>query len=87
MIFKDSGHSFILIKIFAVGILALLLLIPTAMITDLINERANRKNEAISEVHNKWGNKQIIAGPILTVPYIVTNIIKTEDKDGEASCG
>ncbi len=68
---------------FAIGILALLLLIPTGMIKNLINERAERKNSAISEVNNKWGNRQVLAGPVLTIPYTVTDEIITKTKDGE----
>lgn len=82
MFLKNSARSSILIKMFAIGILALLLLIPTSMITDLIKERANRKNEAIAEVYNKWGNQQIVAGPVLTIPYTITDVVKTETENG-----
>ncbi len=64
--FKQTS---IIIKMVAVGFLALILLIPTAMISELINERERTRDTAINEVSSKWGNPQIIAGPILTVPY------------------
>ncbi len=83
MTLKNSVRSSILIKMFAIGILAMLLLIPTGMIKNLINERSMRKNSAISEVNNKWGNKQVLAGPVLTIPYTVTDEIVTKGKDGE----
>jgi len=49
--------------------LMLILLIPVAMIEDIIREREGRKSEAIREVSSKWGNSQTITGPILAVPY------------------
>ena len=83
MLLKNSTRNSILIKMFAIGILAMLLLIPTGMIKSLINERSMRKNSAISEVNNKWGNRQVLAGPVLTIPYTVTDEIVTKTKDGE----
>src|SRR3989339_596146 len=57
------------LKLFVVGFLVFILMIPTAMIAILVNERENRQSDAILEVSEKWGRKQMITGPILTVPY------------------
>lgn len=56
-------------RIIIVGVLALLLLIPVQMVKELVNERASLKNSAVAEISQKWGAQQIIAGPILSVPY------------------
>ena len=55
--------------------LAAALLIPTSMISGIINEREHRRNEAVSDVVSKWARKQTVCGPILTVPY---NIISRD---------
>lgn len=68
----------IFLKLIAVGFLMFLFMIPTGMINGLINERASRSEQAINEVSSKWGNKQTIVGPILTVPY--KKVVETEDK-------
>ncbi len=52
--------------------LILILLIPSAMLTSLIDERERTRNEAIREVSSKWGDRQMIGGPVLTVPYRTT---------------
>ena len=57
------------IKLISIGILILLLLIPTFMITSLIQERERTRETAINEVSNKWSREQIVCGPILTIPY------------------
>jgi inner membrane protein len=59
----------IAIRLFTIGILILLLLIPVSMIEDLISEREARQQEAISEVSSKWGEQQTISGLVLTVPF------------------
>jgi inner membrane protein len=56
-------------KLGSIVLLALLLLIPTAMIEELVHEREYTRMTAIEEVSAKWGNAQIIAGPYLTIPY------------------
>lgn len=58
-----------LVKLSVIFFISLLLLIPTGMIKDLIWERENTKNTAISEVSNKWGKEQQLIGPIISVPY------------------
>ena len=56
-------------KIGAIVLITLLLLIPTAMIHQLINERENRQWEAVEEVSSKWGNEQNLTGPFISIPY------------------
>ncbi|GAB6095275.1 cell envelope integrity protein CreD [Desulfatiferula olefinivorans] len=56
-------------KLISTGILILLLLIPTAMIQNLISERQDRRDEVIREISRKWGDRQTITGPFLTIPY------------------
>ncbi|NTW22600.1 cell envelope integrity protein CreD [Candidatus Falkowbacteria bacterium] len=74
----EKSKNFIIFKILAIGFLTLLLLIPTAMISSLVDEREQRRNEAINEIDAKWGNKQTIVGPILTLPY--KKIIQQDNK-------
>ncbi|MCD6180214.1 MAG: cell envelope integrity protein CreD [Bacteroidales bacterium] len=59
----------LLLKTLLIGFIALLLLIPTSMIGNLIYERENTQKEAVVEVSSKWGNAQTLTGPILSVPY------------------
>ena len=54
-----------------VGILVLLLLIPLSMVQELIDERAQRKSEAETNISQTWGGPQTILGPVIDVPYEV----------------
>src|SRR5688572_27632795 len=57
------------IKAAVTAVLALVLLIPVAMIRDLIAERQARRNEAVGGIALGWGQRQVIAGPFLSVAY------------------
>jgi inner membrane protein len=58
-----------IIKLIGVGVLILLLLIPLGMITGVLNERLQRRNEAVTEITSSWGKEQCVIGPVLGIPY------------------
>src|SRR5687767_3174802 len=58
-----------LARILFIGFLVALLQIPIGMIEGLIWERQRTDQEAIAEVSGKWGQNQVVAGPVLVVPF------------------
>ena len=58
-----------IIKLIGVGILILLLLIPLGMISGVLSDRLNRRNEAVSDITSSWGKQQCVIGPVLGIPY------------------
>ena len=66
--FFARRHSTIL-KLLGVGALVLVLLIPLAMITGVLNERLQRRNEAVADITLSWGKEQNVIGPVLGIPY------------------
>jgi len=69
------------LKLISIGVLILILLIPTSMLTSLIYERQGIRDNAIAEVSSKWGNAQTFGGPGLSIPY--STIIKDEKGQSE----
>jgi inner membrane protein len=61
--------SKLIIKGLIIGVLAIMLLIPTFFVQDLIREREHRQKEAFVEVSSKWADRQNITGPVLVIPY------------------
>jgi len=59
----------IILKSFFIGILVLLLLIPTAFILSLVSERQSRQQEAVNEISSKWAGPQTVTGPVIGIPY------------------
>jgi len=64
------NKSKLLVKGVIIGVLVLVLMIPTYYVQNLIEEREQRQKEATAEVSSKWAGKQNIAGPILVLPYL-----------------
>ena len=64
------ARNSISLKLLVIGIFVLILLIPSEMVQSLIRERESTRNEAISEIWRTWGDKQILAGPVISVPVI-----------------
>ncbi|MBB6327349.1 inner membrane protein [Algoriphagus iocasae] len=67
--FQDWISRSTSLKLLVIGFIALLLLIPQALITDLIDERQTRLQETENEVTNKWSRAQTVIGPYLALPY------------------
>jgi inner membrane protein len=68
------------IRLFLIGILILILLIPSGMIQGLIYERESNHNNAVNEISDKWGKEQTFTGPVLAVPFAETRL----DEKGKA---
>jgi inner membrane protein len=77
----SKGYIFKIILLF---LLTLLLLIPLAMIRDLIGERTLTAATAEKGIMEAWGNELVAIGPVIAIPGIRTqrNITETE-KEGE----
>jgi len=80
--YSKTAHWFresMLVKLCFIGLLTLLLLIPSTWIQSLISERQLRQNEVVDEISDKWSGKQLVEGPVLILPYLNT-IAEKNDK-------
>jgi inner membrane protein len=57
------------VKMIVVTLLALFLLIPSFWIQEIIKERIKLKDEVEKQLASQWGDKQILAGPVLNIPF------------------
>ena len=71
MIGEKSKNS-VGLKMVIIAGLVILLLIPTLIIQFIIYERENRRKEVMQEVTVKWGEKQKLTGPVLSIPVEFT---------------
>ena len=65
-------------KLFVLGVLSLLLLIPLGLIYDLVQERAGLAREAEDRIAAGWGREQQLLLPMLRLEYFRDRL----DKDG-----
>ncbi len=56
------------LKALIIGVLTMLLLVPAAMISEIIQERQSLNAITTETVSNDWATDQLITGPVLTVP-------------------
>ena len=68
------------LKIALMGVLALLMLIPLAMVQSQINDRQRAADESRNEVAASWGRKQTLTGPVLKFTYEVEVLDKDQKK-------
>ena len=64
---------FVAIKVFIIGLLTLILMIPMFLIDNLINEREQIAREASLDVYHKWSGRQTLLGPVLTILFYESN--------------
>jgi inner membrane protein len=57
------------VKLIFIGVLIVVLLIPSSLINNLITERASRQDDMMKDVSDKWSGSQLIMGPVLVIPY------------------
>src|SRR5690606_14844498 len=62
-------NNSVTLKLFVIGLLAIILLIPSFQITSLIQERQQRQRSVVAEIGRSWSGPQVLGGPVLVVPY------------------
>lgn len=65
----EGSSNKILWKSIITGVLILVLLIPTAFISNLVSERKARQANVVTEVSEKWAQSQLLTGPYIYLPY------------------
>jgi inner membrane protein len=59
----------VMLRMIIIGVLSLLLLIPSFLVMGLMYDRKETRDRAIADVSEKWGGAQTFAGPVLTIPF------------------
>lgn len=62
------------IKAAVIGALVLVLLIPVSMINSVVHDRQSVHQQARWEIMRAWGQPQLLAGPVLVVPYTLRHV-------------
>lgn len=59
----------VMLRMAIIGFLTMAMLIPSILVMELVSGRERTRSNAIAEVSEKWGERQTIAGPVLTLPF------------------
>jgi inner membrane protein len=79
--FNNWMKESISIKLASIGLLVLILLVPSSWIQSLMEERQERALSVTDEVADKWARAQTITGPVLVIPFTKREKID-KGKDG-----
>lgn len=68
-----------------IGFIAVAMLVPLFLAKQVVSDRTYYYRTAISSIAKTWGTQQVIAGPVLVVPYTehIINIDTVTDDKGE----
>jgi len=67
---NNWARNSISLKLLVIGFFVLILLIPSEMMQSLIRERETTRDQTASEIWRTWGDKQVLAGPVVSVPVV-----------------
>ncbi|MHA4893211.1 cell envelope integrity protein CreD [Pedobacter sp. PWIIR3] len=81
--FMTQVNESVGIKLFLIGMLTVVLLLPSSWVQSLISEREIRSDEVVSEVASKWSGNQLIESPVLQLP--IKSLVKSTDTAGKIS--
>ena len=56
-------------KMIVVGVLVIICFIGSLLVLGVVSERENREAEVAREVGEAWGRPQLVAGPVVAVPF------------------
>jgi len=70
------------VKMVIISFMAILLLIPSFLIQDIIHERITLAEKVKSELYTQWGGKQVVAGPVLNIPFTVVRHGESNQQNG-----
>jgi len=62
----------LVIKLGTITLMVLLLIIPIEMISGIVNERQQRRNDVVQDIARSAAYQQKLTGPVLVVPYSKT---------------
>ncbi|PHS32638.1 MAG: cell envelope integrity protein CreD [Methylophaga sp.] len=78
--FKRLSNSLVF-RFGLIAVLVGLMNIPLSMVEDIIHERSSLHHSVLYDISNTWGQKQVVRGPALIVPYtekIITVKVHTD---------
>jgi len=65
---QEKWYESMTVKMVLIGVMGLILLIPLALIMEVIRERSANAETARTEIGQLWASAQTVTGPVLNVP-------------------
>lgn len=71
-------------RLLVIAAIALAMLVPLSLVQGVVDERAQLYNGVLAEIAGVWGDRQLIQGPALVVPFVEKRVVdeRVTDKNG-----
>jgi len=69
------------LRLVAIALITLILMIPLAIIAELVNDRSDTRQETLADIGEEWSSKQTLLGPVIVVPFTSSDYISTSTGD------
>lgn len=68
-----------------IGVLAMAMLVPLALVGEIVYERGNRYSSVLNDIARTWGGAQTVIGPVLVVPFTEVRTIQQSLTESDGS--
>jgi inner membrane protein len=74
------------VRLLFVALVGLVLIVPLLMVYALVYDRQDQARTAQNEINAGWGGPQVVAGPVVVVPFRTTQTQNEEVGGKVTSC-
>lgn len=81
---KTPATATLTTRLLIIAGIALGMLIPLFMVQDVVDERSQAYHGVLADIAGVWGERQLIQGPVLVVPFTEKRVVEEQatDKNG-----
>ena len=65
------------LRLVTIAIITVILMIPLAIIADLVNDRSITREETLFSIGEEWSGQQTLLGPVIVVPFSNADFVTT----------
>jgi inner membrane protein len=69
------------LRLATMAMLTLILMIPLAIVGELVNDRSVRHDDTVHEIGNEWSGQQTLLGPVVVVPFLSSEYVSSDDSE------
>lgn len=69
------------LRLATMATLTLVLMIPLAIVSDLVNDRSIRHDDTVHDIGNEWSGRQTLLGPVVVVPFSSSEYVSGDDPE------
>ena len=69
------------LRLATMAVLTLILMIPLAIVGELVNDRSIRHDDTVFDIGNEWSGPQTLLGPVVVVPFLSSEYVSGDNPE------